>query len=53
MLLFLCKKYIMLQILHFGRSSTFRCMETMWNQLNFHSNPTVCHPSTPERDDRN
>ena len=41
------------QILHFGRSSKFHCMETMWNVLNFHSNSTVCHPSTQERDDSN
>ena len=42
-----------LRILHFGRSSKFHCMETMSNFLNFHSNPKVCHPSTPERDDSN
>ena len=40
-----------LQILHFGRSNKFHCMETMWNVLDFHSNSTVCHPSPPERDD--
>ena len=28
-------------------------METMWNLLKFHSNSTVCHPSTPERDGSN
>ena len=42
-----------LRILHFGQSSKFHCMETMWNVPNFHSNSTVCHPSTPERDDSN
>ena len=42
-----------LRILHFGRSSKFHCMEAMWNVLNFHSNSTVCHPSTPERDGSN
>ena len=42
-----------LRILHFGRSSKFHCMETMWNVLNFHSNSTVCHPFTPERNDFN
>ena len=42
-----------LRILHFGQSSKFHCMETMWNVLNFHSNFTVCHPSTPERADSN
>ena len=40
----------MLRILHFGRSSKFHCMETMWN---VHSNSTVCHPYTPERDNPN
>ena len=43
----------MLRILHFGRSSKFHCMETMWNILNFHSNSTVYHPCTPERDNPN
>ena len=42
-----------LRILHFGLSSKFHCMETMWNVLNFHSNSTVCHPFAPERDDSN
>ena len=42
-----------LRVLHFGLSSKFHCMETMWNVLNFHSNSTVCCPSTPERDDSN
>ena len=42
-----------LHILHFGRSNKFHCMETMWNVLDFHSNSTVCHPSTPERGDSN
>ena len=42
-----------LRILHFGRSNKFHCMETMWNVFNFHSTSTVCHPSTPERDDSN
>ena len=41
------------QILHFGRSNKFHCMETMWNVLDFHSNSTVCHPSTQERGDSN
>ena len=42
------------QILHFGRSNKFHCMEKMWNVLDFHSIPcTVSHPSTPERDDSN
>ena len=31
----------------------FHCMETTRNVLNFHSNPTVSHPSTPERVDLN
>ena len=42
-----------LQMLHFGRSNKFHCMETMWNALDFHSNSTVYHPSTLERDDSN
>ena len=42
-----------LRILHFGRSSKFHCMEAMWNVLNFYSDSTVCHPSTPERDGSN
>ena len=41
------------RILHFRRSSKFHFMETMWNVLNFHSNFTVCHSSTSERDDSN
>ena len=68
MFLFLCKKHIMiyfddkkqnmrrnqiLRILHFERSSKFHCMEAMSNVLNVHSNSTVCHPSTPERDGSN
>ena len=40
-----------LLILHLGRSSKFHCIKTIWNVLNFHSDSTVCHPSTPERDD--
>ena len=43
----------MLRILHFGRSGKFHCMEAMSNILSFHSNSTVCHPSTPESDDPN
>ena len=40
-----------LRISHFGRSSKFHGIETMWNVLNFHNNSTVCHPSTQEKDD--
>ena len=47
------RKKQILRILHFGRSIKFHGMETMWNVLNFHSNSTVRHPSTPERDDSN
>ena len=69
MFLFLCKKSILwfyfdnikqnmrtnqiLRILHFRRSTKFHCIKTMWNVLNFHSNSTVCHKSTPESDDSN
>ena len=47
------KKNKILQILHFGRSNKLHCIETMWNVCDFHSNFTVCHQSTLERDDSN
>ena len=47
------RKNKILRILHFGQSTKLHCIKTIWNVLNFLSNSTVCHKSTPERDDSN
>ena len=55
MFLFVSNKNILCYVFYIsdGQLNPIVWKQIMWNLLNFHSNSTVCHPSTPERDDPN